>query len=118
VRTSLKRYRAPALRRGRHLFCARRDPDHRIKKTRLGKRALHSDVGAQALYRNGAFVDDFVFSQGEGVLPVRNTQSPAATACLAIARRIVGPFEGVSHDLHAQVPGLPQITTRTPVEQR
>jgi L-2-hydroxyglutarate oxidase LhgO len=53
-----------------------------------------SGVRAQALSRSGALVDDFVFSQEEGVLHVRNAPSPAATSCLAIARRIVDQFAG------------------------
>ena len=51
-----------------------------------------SGVRAQALSRAGALIDDFVFSQEERVLHVRNAPSPAATSCLAIARRIVDQF--------------------------
>jgi len=51
-----------------------------------------SGVRAQALSRAGALIDDFVFSQEERVLHVRNAPSPAATSCLAIARRIVDEF--------------------------
>lgn len=51
-----------------------------------------SGVRAQALSRAGSLIDDFVFSQEEGVLHVRNAPSPAATSCLAIARRIVDQF--------------------------
>jgi len=46
-------------------------------------------VRAQALARDGSLVDDFVFSKAAGALHVRNAPSPAATACLAIAREIV-----------------------------
>jgi (S)-2-hydroxyglutarate dehydrogenase len=53
-----------------------------------------SGVRAQAIARNGTLVDDFVFSQEEAVLHVRNAPSPAATSCLAIARRIVDRFIG------------------------
>lgn len=45
-------------------------------------------VRAQALDRRGALVDDFVFGGDEAVINVRNAPSPAATASLAIARRI------------------------------
>jgi L-2-hydroxyglutarate oxidase len=48
-----------------------------------------SGVRAQAMRRDGSLVDDFVFSGTERVLHVRNAPSPAATASLAIARRIV-----------------------------
>jgi 2-hydroxyglutarate dehydrogenase len=43
---------------------------------------------AQALRRDGGLVDDFVFSETESTLHVRNAPSPAATASLAIARHI------------------------------
>jgi L-2-hydroxyglutarate oxidase LhgO len=46
-------------------------------------------VRAQAVSRDGRLLDDFVFSQEEGILHVRNAPSPAATACLAIAEEIV-----------------------------
>ena len=45
-------------------------------------------VRAQALGRDGALLDDFVFSGPGGVLHVRNAPSPAATASLAIAAEI------------------------------
>ena len=46
-------------------------------------------VRAQALARDGSLVDDFVLSEATGALHVRNAPSPAATACLAVAREIV-----------------------------
>ena len=45
-------------------------------------------VRAQALGRDGALVDDFVFEQTPGVVHVRNAPSPAATSALAIAAEI------------------------------
>jgi 2-hydroxyglutarate dehydrogenase len=48
-----------------------------------------SGVRAQALARDGRLVDDFVISETERALHVRNAPSPAATAALAIARLIV-----------------------------
>ncbi len=45
-------------------------------------------VRAQALGRDGALIDDFVFSRTERALHVRNAPSPAATSSLAIARHI------------------------------
>jgi L-2-hydroxyglutarate oxidase len=56
-----------------------------------------SGVRAQAMRRDGSLVDDFVFSGNDRVLHVRNAPSPAATASLAIARRIVNRKEMV-HD--------------------
>lgn len=47
-----------------------------------------SGVRAQALGRDGTLIDDFVFSETDGALHVRNAPSPAATASLAIARLI------------------------------
>ena len=54
-------------------------------------------VRAQALGRDGKLVDDFVFSETERALHVRNAPSPAATSSLAIARLIADRAE----------PGLP-----------
>jgi (S)-2-hydroxyglutarate dehydrogenase len=45
-------------------------------------------VRAQALGRDGSLVDDFVVSQTERALHVRNAPSPAATSSLALARLI------------------------------
>jgi (S)-2-hydroxyglutarate dehydrogenase len=50
-------------------------------------------VRAQALGRDGRLVDNFVFSQTERVLHVRNAPSPAATSSLAIARHVAGEAE-------------------------
>jgi 2-hydroxyglutarate dehydrogenase len=50
-------------------------------------------VRAQALDRYGRLVDDFVFSEAGATLHVRNAPSPAATACLAIAREIIDRLE-------------------------
>jgi len=46
-------------------------------------------IRAQALGRDGTLVDDFVISQTERALHVRNAPSPAATSALALARLIV-----------------------------
>ena len=43
-------------------------------------------VRAQAVARDGALLDDFLFSYTERALHVRNAPSPAATSSLAIAR--------------------------------
>ncbi len=50
-------------------------------------------VRAQALARDGSLVDDFVFSETERALHVRNAPSPAATSSLAIARHIADEAE-------------------------
>ena len=49
-----------------------------------------SGVRAQAVGRDGALIDDFVFERTERALHVRNAPSPAATACFAIAAHIAG----------------------------
>jgi (S)-2-hydroxyglutarate dehydrogenase len=46
-------------------------------------------VRAQALGRDGALLDDFVFSAQGRILHVRNAPSPAATSSQAIARHVV-----------------------------
>ena len=48
-------------------------------------RAWFTGTRAQALGRDGRLIDDFVVSETEGALHVRNAPSPAATACLALA---------------------------------
>jgi (S)-2-hydroxyglutarate dehydrogenase len=50
-------------------------------------------VRAQALARDGSLLDDFVISQTERALHVRNAPSPAATSSLAIARMIADSAE-------------------------
>jgi 2-hydroxyglutarate dehydrogenase len=50
-------------------------------------------VRAQALGRDGSLVEDFVFTQAQGMLHVRNAPSPAATASLAIARLVADRAE-------------------------
>ena len=50
-------------------------------------------VRAQALGRDGKLVDDFVISETEHALHVRNAPSPAATSSLALARLIADRAE-------------------------
>lgn len=53
----------------------------------------HAGVRAQAVGRDGALVDDFVFSRDRHVTHVRNAPSPAATSAFALAREIVDRVE-------------------------
>jgi len=53
-------------------------------------------VRAQAVSRDGRLIDDFVFSEEEGILHVRNAPSPAATACLAMAEAIADRVDAIS----------------------
>ena len=50
-------------------------------------------VRAQAVARDGRLVDDFVVSETERALHVRNAPSPAATSALALARMIADRAE-------------------------
>jgi L-2-hydroxyglutarate oxidase len=52
-----------------------------------------SGVRAQALARDGRLLDDFVVSETERALHVRNAPSPAATSALALARLIADRAE-------------------------
>lgn len=52
-----------------------------------------SGVRAQALSDDGQLVDDFIFSESEGILHVRNAPSPAATSSLVIGQMVVDRFE-------------------------
>ena len=45
-------------------------------------------IRAQAVTRDGALVDDFLFAEGPGALHVLNAPSPAATASLAIGEEV------------------------------
>ncbi len=59
----------------------------------LGPRDLvggWAGVRAQAIGRDGRLIDDFVVSETERALHVRNAPSPAATSALALAGLIVG----------------------------
>ena len=53
----------------------------------------YAGIRAQAVSRDGRLVDDFVLSETERALHVRNAPSPAATSCLALARLIVDRAE-------------------------
>jgi 2-hydroxyglutarate dehydrogenase len=53
----------------------------------------YAGVRAQAVGRDGQLVDDFVISETERALHVRNAPSPAATSSLALARLIADRAE-------------------------
>ncbi len=57
----------------------------------------YSGTRAQALARDGGLVDDFVLSETERALHVRNAPSPAATSSLALARLIADRAEQGLH---------------------
>jgi len=56
-------------------------------------RRAPAGVRAQAIGRDGSLIDDFRFAVGEGVVHVLNVPSPAATASIAVARRIIDMVE-------------------------
>jgi L-2-hydroxyglutarate oxidase LhgO len=70
---------------GRRLF-ARAAARYVPELTATAFEPAFSGVRAQAVGRDGALIDDFVFSRAERTLHVRNAPSPAATSALAIAR--------------------------------
>jgi L-2-hydroxyglutarate oxidase len=68
---------------------ARYVPDLRVADVQ----PAFAGVRAQAVGRDGALLDDFVFSHTERALHVRNAPSPGATSSLAIARYVADEAE-------------------------
>jgi 2-hydroxyglutarate dehydrogenase len=83
-RTGVSELRMAASRRAFVAACARYVPELATDDVVDGP----AGVRAQAVGRDGALVDDFVFSEASGALFVRNAPSPAATSSLAIASYI------------------------------
>jgi L-2-hydroxyglutarate oxidase len=83
-RTGLSELRMAASRRAFVAACARYVPELQPGDVVDGP----AGIRAQAVGRDGALVDDFVFSEASGALFVRNAPSPAATSSLAIASYI------------------------------
>jgi L-2-hydroxyglutarate oxidase len=80
-RTGVQELRMAASKRAFVAACARYVPELQVGDVQGGP----AGVRAQAVGRDGALVDDFIFSEAEGTLHVRNAPSPAATSSLAIA---------------------------------
>jgi (S)-2-hydroxyglutarate dehydrogenase len=80
-RTGVQELRMAVSRRAFVAACARYVPELRVGDVEGGP----AGVRAQAVGRDGALVDDFIFSEAAGTLHVRNAPSPAATSSLAIA---------------------------------
>ena len=55
----------------------------------------HTGVRGQAVSRDGTLIDDFVVSETERAVHVRNAPSPAATSSLALARLIADRLDAV-----------------------
>jgi L-2-hydroxyglutarate oxidase len=83
-RTGLTELHMAASRRAFVGACARYVPELTVHDVIDGP----AGVRAQAVGRDGALVDDFVFSEAAGALHVRNAPSPGATSSLAIASLI------------------------------
>jgi L-2-hydroxyglutarate oxidase LhgO len=65
-----------------------------VPKLRLADlRPAPAGVRAQAVGHDGALIDDFRFAVTDGVVHVLNVPSPAATASIAVARRIIDMVE-------------------------
>jgi L-2-hydroxyglutarate oxidase len=88
-RTGVSEVRHAALRSAFVRAAARYVPDLRVSDVEPS----FAGVRAQALGRDGALIDDFVFSKTERALHVRNAPSPAATSSLAIARHVADEAE-------------------------
>jgi (S)-2-hydroxyglutarate dehydrogenase len=72
--------------------CRRYVPELRVADV---ERSTHRGVRAQAVGRDGTLVDDFVVSETEATVHVRNAPSPAATASLALAEEICDRLAGL-----------------------
>lgn len=59
-------------------------------------RRAPAGIRAQAVRADGHLVDDFLFGESPGAIHVLNAPSPAATASLAIARRIADRVESIT----------------------
>jgi (S)-2-hydroxyglutarate dehydrogenase len=80
-RTGVQELRMAVSRKAFVAACARYVPELSVGDVEDGP----AGVRAQAVGRDGALVDDFIFSEAAGTLHVRNAPSPAATSSLAIA---------------------------------
>jgi (S)-2-hydroxyglutarate dehydrogenase len=83
-RTGIHELRMAASRRAFVAACARYVPELRAADVEGGP----AGVRAQAVGRDGALVDDFVLSEADATLHVRNAPSPAATSSLALGELI------------------------------
>ncbi len=91
-RTGLVEIRHAASRRAFAAAAAEYVPELRPRDFTPG----FSGVRAQAVARDGRLVDDFVVSETERALHVRNAPSPAATSSFALARLIVDRVDSLA----------------------
>jgi 2-hydroxyglutarate dehydrogenase len=72
--------------------CRRYVPELQVSDV---ERSPHAGVRAQAIARDGSLVDDFVVSETEHAIHVRNAPSPAATSSLALAELIADRLDAL-----------------------
>lgn len=92
-RTGLAEIRHAASLRSFVAECRRYVPDLEMGDV---ERCSHAGVRAQAVGRDGALIDDFVVSETERAVHVRNAPSPAATSALALAGLIADRAEALA----------------------
>jgi 2-hydroxyglutarate dehydrogenase len=88
-RTGITELRHLASRRALAAAAAQYVPELTARDVEAGP----SGIRAQAVASDGSLIDDFVFSETERALHVRNAPSPAATSSFAIARLIADRAE-------------------------
>ena len=90
------RYGAAEIRRTMSSRAVLRDAQRLVPELRAGDLLPgHSGVRGQAVARDGTLIDDFVVSETERAVHVRNAPSPAATSCLALARLIADRLDAL-----------------------
>ena len=77
----------------RSFVAACRDYVPALEAGHVERRGGPAGVRAQAVGRDGRLVDDFLLTEAEGALHVRNAPSPAATSSLALAAMIADRVE-------------------------
>ena len=92
-RTGVTEIRHAASMRSFVAECRRYLPELRLSDV---ERSSHSGVRAQAIARDGSLVDDFVVSETERAVHVRNAPSPAATSSLALAELIADRVDALA----------------------
>jgi (S)-2-hydroxyglutarate dehydrogenase len=64
-----------------------------LRPEHVERRGGPAGIRAQAVGKDGKLFDDFLLTEAEGALHVRNAPSPAATSSLALASMIVDRLE-------------------------
>jgi 2-hydroxyglutarate dehydrogenase len=77
----------------RAFVAACRDYVPELRADHVERRGGPAGIRAQAVGKDGKLFDDFLLTEAEGALHVRNAPSPAATSSLALASMIVDRLE-------------------------